>query len=188
MALGSCWHCIIQNVHFRLSCKIRGSPYMACGDDEQHPPGWDEHLVLSDRGTAGALGLCHVLCQGLHVLWPVGKALLGGEILQSVFQGLIQRAPDQIKRRRYLHLFLGQKIHFFWDSGRKAKDTVCKWRLFYIFDLCRESHFLHQMWRKNMIPEENLFFFSFFKAEILVNPDFLTDETAVTFRKINQVG
>lgn len=39
-----------------------------------------------------------------------------------------------------------------------------------------------------MIPEENLFFFSFFKAEILVNPDFLTDETAVTFRKINQVG
>lgn len=162
MALGSCWHCIIQNVHFRLSCKIRGSPYMACGDDEQHPPGWDEHLVLSDRGTAGALGLCHVLCQGLHVLWPVGKALLGGEILQSVFQGLIQRAPDQIKRRSYLHLFLGQKIHFFWDSGRKAKDTVCKWRLFYIFDLCRESHFLHQMWRKNMIPEENLFFFFFF--------------------------
>lgn len=39
----------------------------------------------------------------------------------------------------------------------------------------------HDPWRKS-------FFFSFFKAEILVNPDFLTDETAVTFRKINQVG
>lgn len=41
---------------------------MACGDDEQHPPGRDEHLILGDGRTAGALGLCHVLCQGLHVL------------------------------------------------------------------------------------------------------------------------
>lgn len=38
----------------------------------------------------------------------------------------------------------------------EAKHTACKWRLFHIFDQCRESHFLHQMWRKNVIPEENL--------------------------------
>lgn len=145
---------------------------MASGYNQQHPPGWDEHLIFCHGGTATALCLCHITGQWFHIFWPISKALFGGEILQRVFQGLIQGAPDQIRRRRYLHLCFGQRIHSFWDSGRKAKGTACKWRVFHRLDLCRESHFLHHILREKMIPEENLQLVLLFLMEISVNPDY----------------
>lgn len=58
---------------------------MTGGNDEKHPPGGDQHLILYQGGAAAALCVGHVNRQGLDIPRPVGKALLAGKFLECIF-------------------------------------------------------------------------------------------------------
>lgn len=58
---------------------------MTGGDDEKHPPGRDQHLILQQGGAAAALRVGRVNRQGLDIPRPVGKAFLAGKLLECIF-------------------------------------------------------------------------------------------------------
>lgn len=69
---------------------ISAVTYMSGGEDEQRPPGRDQHLGLCEVTDALFLQLHHVTHQGLHILGPVLVSPRAGELLQPVLQWLLQ--------------------------------------------------------------------------------------------------
>lgn len=64
--------------------------YMASGQNEQHPPGRDQHLGLSEVTDAFLLHLRHMAHKRLDILGPVLVSSSIGKLLEPILQRLLQ--------------------------------------------------------------------------------------------------